>query len=328
MPIYGVTDYVECCLESVMAQTYNDIECIIVDDASLDDSIVKCEKMIASYRGSIKFSILHHEHNRGLSAARNTGTKAAVGDYVFYLDSDDKISSTCIENLLNPVLKNPSIEIVMGRINHFPVASQQRKVFTDQEFKSLEAVRDYAFGKKGYAVYSWNKLIRRDFLVKNQLFFQEGLLWEDLLWNFYLLKVLHHLYVISDVTYYYRTRPHSISTGTHRAVKCRSLDIIYETIADNLTEEDWGREAKYHYKGFQGYFIRNLRKPEAVVRAKRFKETLAEEHSSKEIRNLCILLWLSKTMLGRALVSNALKIRDKYLDAKIKNYKCHMETYQ
>ena len=92
IPVYQVSDYVERCLLSVMNQTYQNIECIIVDDCSTDDSVAKCDRLISTYKGPIKFQILHHERNRGLSAARNTGTDAATGEYIFYLDSDDEIT--------------------------------------------------------------------------------------------------------------------------------------------------------------------------------------------------------------------------------------------
>ena len=92
IPVYQVSEYVERCVCSVMAQSYPYLECIIVDDATQDDSIVKCEQLIAAYKGPIRFRILHHGQNRGLSAARNTGTKVATGDYLYYLDSDDYTS--------------------------------------------------------------------------------------------------------------------------------------------------------------------------------------------------------------------------------------------
>ena len=86
IPIYNVSAYVERCIRAVMMQTYTDFECILVDDASQDDSLAKCEKLIAAYEGPIRFSILWHQQNRGLSAARNTGTDAATGDYIIYID--------------------------------------------------------------------------------------------------------------------------------------------------------------------------------------------------------------------------------------------------
>ena len=93
IPVYQVSGYIERCIRSVMAQTFTDIECIIVDDASQDDSIEKCERLIGEYDGPIRFRILRHKENRGLSAARNTGAKAATGEWIFFIEI--KVYSIC-----------------------------------------------------------------------------------------------------------------------------------------------------------------------------------------------------------------------------------------
>ena len=98
IPIYNVEPYIEDCLQSVMRQTYRGMmECILVDDCGTDNSMKVAEQLIKIYNGPIDFKVLHHEHNRGLSAARNTGIDAACGDYVYFLDSDDWISDDCFE---------------------------------------------------------------------------------------------------------------------------------------------------------------------------------------------------------------------------------------
>ena len=104
IPIYNVETYIEECLQSVMRQTYKGmIECILVDDCGTDNSMKIMEQLIEVYNGPIEFKVLHHEHNRGLSAARNTGMDAACGDYVYFLHSDDWISDDCIERLTHPL---------------------------------------------------------------------------------------------------------------------------------------------------------------------------------------------------------------------------------
>ena len=104
IPVYNVAPYIGDCLRSVMRQSYKgDVECILVDDCGLDESIVIAEQMIAEYDGPIQFKILHHDHNRGLSAARNTGTLQAKGDWIYYLDSDDEITEDCIEKMMTVV---------------------------------------------------------------------------------------------------------------------------------------------------------------------------------------------------------------------------------
>ena len=115
IPVYNVAPYIEDCLKSVMMQTYKgEMECIIVDDCGTDDSIAIAEQMIAAYQGAIQFRMLHHERNKGLSAARNTGTIAATGDYIYYLDSDDEITEDCIEKLMAVAMHDPGIEMVQG----------------------------------------------------------------------------------------------------------------------------------------------------------------------------------------------------------------------
>ena len=120
IPVYKVEPYIERCVQSVMAQTYTDIECILVDDCSPDQSIAICERMLIEYHGPITFQILHHEQNRGLSAARNTGTNAANSDYIFYLDSDDEITHDCISLLVKETERHPGVELVQGGIKAIP----------------------------------------------------------------------------------------------------------------------------------------------------------------------------------------------------------------
>ena len=85
IPIYNVEPYVEKCIKSVISQTYNGtIECIMVDDCSSDNSMAIVDKVITDYDGPILFKIIHHDRNRGLSAARNSGIEVATSDYLFF----------------------------------------------------------------------------------------------------------------------------------------------------------------------------------------------------------------------------------------------------
>ena len=201
-----------------MNQTFSCIECIIVDDATRDDSIAKCERLIEKYEGPIKFHILHHQQNRGLSAARNTGTYAAIGDYIFYLDGDDEITPSCIERLVEPVKHDVTIEMVKGwavrRSVDETISPCNRQVRQqEKDYVSLEIVRNYFFSGL-FSVAAWNKLIKKNFLDRHQLYFKEGILWEDTLWTFFVMKHLCHLYTIPDITYYYFKRSDSITTAT------------------------------------------------------------------------------------------------------------------
>lgn len=126
IPVYNISDYIERCIRSVQGQSYIDMECLIVDDATQDDSIVKCEKLINEYDGPIRFRIIHHEVNRGLSAARNTGTAAAIGEYIYYVDGDDEILPYCIEKLMTIAQEHPDAEMVHGNSVMIPLDKRIR----------------------------------------------------------------------------------------------------------------------------------------------------------------------------------------------------------
>ena len=199
---------------------------------NVSDSIAKCEQMIVDYDGPIQFRILHHEHNRGLSAARNTGTDAATGDYILYVDSDDIISSDCVEKLMAPVLIDDRVEMVFGGWMRFSDNKpfELPKVFKRQKkfFNTKKEVRNYYYGQEGqFIAAAWNKLVSREFLNRHHLRFREGQLWEDVLWSFFVLKHLNYLYSIPDVTYFYYQRDDSISEGTDKKERLRHYNMIY-----------------------------------------------------------------------------------------------------
>lgn len=279
IPVYKVSAYVERCLKSVIKQTYNHFECILVDDASPDDSIARCERMIAAYEGPIRFRILRHQQNRGLSAARNTGTDAATGDYILYIDSDDLISDDCVERLMAPVLRDASIEMVYGGWMRF---SDQEAMELPSNFKTetrefctREAVRDFYFeGNRQFISGAWNKLISRDFLIRHQLRFREGQLWEDILWSYFVVKYLSHLYSLPDVTYFYYDRPMSISNGTDKTERLRHSSVISEIVSQNFTPGEESREAAHFLSALCHHFIRLPRSKERCATARRFARAL------------------------------------------------------
>ena len=93
IPVYNVAKYIERCLLSVLNQTWPDLEVILVNDCTPDNSMEIVRRVVASHPRGAVVRCLEHEENRGLSAARNTGISASVGDYLYFLDSDDYISA-------------------------------------------------------------------------------------------------------------------------------------------------------------------------------------------------------------------------------------------
>lgn len=260
IPVYNVEPYVEDCIRSVMRQTYTGpMECIVVDDCSTDNSIAVVGGAVSEYNGPIAFKVLHHEHNLGLSAARNTGTLQATGDYLYYIDSDDEITESCIETLVGKVLEYPDVEMVQGNVIHH--ITTKESVVLIKKIKSIVAktnaeARNCYYKYRQMNVNVWNKLIRRDFVMEHELFCKEGVLYEDQLWTFYLMKYLSKVAYEQKVTYHWKRRPFSITTGTDDKTKSIHYNIIYNDILNNLTEGYEKEEFDYVAKSICNLFVR------------------------------------------------------------------------
>ncbi len=291
-------------MKSVMKQTFDCFECIIVDDASPDDSIAKCEKMIEDYEGAIHFRILHHDKNRGLSAARNTGIDAATGDYLLFMDSDDQISSDSVEKLVAPVLKDDGIEMVIGEQLRFTddgLLENQKKSWRHQIYlQSLKDVRDFVFDDQNhFPPAAWNKLVSRKFVLQHQLLFKEGQIWEDFLWTFFVMKHLTHLYVIPDVTYFYYKRADSISYGTKKQELLTHWCVACSIISSNLTLGEESREASNYLWGFCHRYVRLPKNKDFHETAKRFSNALPFRKYYVEKMLLWVTCVLPRNRMGK-----------------------------
>lgn len=228
IPVYNVEEYIAECLHSVMRQTYTgEIECILVDDCGKDNSIALAEKFITGNKGNISFRILYHKRNRGLSAARNTGTEAATGDYIYYLDSDDYISDDCIETLTKP-LSIKDYDLVMGGVQTFGDDKDQKYLFNKaDEIIGNETIFS-AYADRLLYVMACNKLYKLSCLRANKVTFLEGQLHEDEMWTYKIMSCIDSLAICHSTTYFYRMRGGSI-IKTDNLANGRKADAYFET---------------------------------------------------------------------------------------------------
>lgn len=251
IPVYNVSDYIERCVLSVMNQTYQDLECIIVNDKTPDDSIEKCSSLINTYRGSISFKIINHSSNRGLSAARNTGTTEAIGSYIYHLDSDDEMTTDCIEKLVDAVKLYPEVQIVQGSAERVPQISHYDISFPND----IEYINDnnwirshyYCDGVKIPST-AWNKLIRTEFIRNHSLYFKEGLIHEDELWMYHVVKKLERCCFVKDITYIHYKTPNSImSTATSQRF-AHHWGAILNEVVETLDEPYYDNQLLFYLK--------------------------------------------------------------------------------
>lgn len=232
VPVYNVQDYVICCLESIAAQTYQgDMECILVNDCSTDQSSQLIEKFISSYQGRIEFKLLQHEHNQGLSASRNTGLKEARGELISFIDSDDWIEPNMYEELYKYLSNDPkALFVTSSIIADFPDKSESGYANTNM-YEEGGVIEPYHFLEQVLATKTnnaaWNKLYRKEFF---SIYFREGILCEDFMFFYDNCKVLigkdYHFVTTPKAFYHYFIRSGSIMRPDSQSPQQWYIDLL------------------------------------------------------------------------------------------------------
>lgn len=171
IPIYNVSHFIERCAESLMQQTLREVEYVFVDDATPDRSILILEKVIARYpkrKGQVR--IVHHETNKGLPAARNTGLALATGEYIFHCDSDDYVELDMLEQLYNAAKEKDADYVWCDWFLSYD--SNERYMVQPSYQTPSDALKGMLCGAMKYNV--WNKLVKRSLYVDNNISFPAG----------------------------------------------------------------------------------------------------------------------------------------------------------
>ena len=172
VPVYNVEKYLRRCVDSIIAQTYENIEVILVDDGSTDRSGNLCDE----YTHLDNRIQVIHKTNGGLSDARNTGLRTAKGDYILYIDSDDFVDEDIVEELLSGV--QPGTDIIVG--GYKKVFSDHMVMFTCDGVEHGKRYTSEEYLKRARIdVVVWGNLYRRNYLLENDLFFKKGFIHED-----------------------------------------------------------------------------------------------------------------------------------------------------
>ena len=241
IPIFNVAQFITRCLQSVAVQTYDDIECILVDDCGTDESMHIVEQFIHDYKGNINFRIVHHEQNRGISAARNTGIKTTDCDYIYFMDSDDAITPDCIETLTNLAKKYPEANYIQGEtISDSEILNNGKTDADVPEYCTERPLLEEIILEKTHRT-AWNKLIKRSFLINNALFFPEGIIMEDHYWTYFASKCATAVSFTHKGTYYYYINKDSLVNSPTKAsciIRYKSYMTITKVIINDLLQRN------------------------------------------------------------------------------------------
>ncbi len=206
VPVYNVEKYLHKCVDSIINQTYKDLEIILVDDGSPDN----CPKICDEYAQKDNRIKVIHKENGGLSSARNAGLQVAIGDYIAFVDSDDYIDEHMYEKLLD-ALKSSNADFCMCGDRTVDENGEEitRNNFSAKMYFIDEIIENFVLPLKTAA---WNKLYKREYIGENV--FPEGRVHgEDLVFQLSLLISETTMCVIPDVCYNYVKRSSSITTS-------------------------------------------------------------------------------------------------------------------
>ena len=209
VPVYNVEEYLDCCLNSLISQTYTNIEIILIDDGSTDFSGVKCDE----WKNKDSRIVVYHKPNGGLSSARNYGIERANGEYIAFVDSDDYINKEMYDVLLNEMTITNSDMAFCGyyvleghnkRSVNYNIKKGKTIILTGKNI-----IAGMVCGKPFHFTYSvWKNLYKKSVIGKIR--FEEGRLYEDTIFDIKLLPFVKKVAVVSVPLYVYRIRYNSI----------------------------------------------------------------------------------------------------------------------
>ena len=282
VPIYNVEKYLEKCINSLLSQTLEDIQIILVNDGSKDNSgnIAKeCEK-------NNKNRIIYVEkENGGLSDARNYGLKYATGDFIAFLDSDDYIEKNAYEEMYNKAIEENADYVECDFIWEFP-----NKIRVDKQYPYKNKKEMLSFVR----VVAWNKLIKRQLITDNNLEFPKGLRYEDVEFTYKLIPFINKFTYVDKPFIHYVQREGSIANvqNERTAEIFTVLDNVIEFYKKNNIYEKYRDELEYNYAR---YLLCSSLKRMCKIKDKTIREKLLTE--SWERLNLNFPNWKENVIL-------------------------------
>jgi len=210
VPVYNIEKYVSKCLESVINQTLDkeEYEIIIVDDSSTDEGLNLCKKKIKDF-DNVK--IVEHKKNMGLGSARNTGIKEANGEYLYFIDGDDYIDKSTLENLLKLAEKHKADIVTAGfkRVNENGDILFEENDYSNLVDDKYENLKIMLADQVTHT--AWGKLVKKSIFIDNDIWYPKGI-HEDIPVTYLLFWYADKIYVSDEISYYWVKRESSITS--------------------------------------------------------------------------------------------------------------------
>ena len=322
IPVYNVQSYLKDCVLSITSQTYQDIEVILVDDGSKDNSPAICDKLASNDK---RVRVIHKD-NGGLSDARNCGLKAVHGEYVVFLDSDDFwIGRDSLQKLVKIIADNKDIDFINFNCCYYYGDENFTKWVAFDNSLSKPTDSDFVIQKLvasgTFPMSACLKVISTKLLRQNELYFKVGLLSEDIPWFIDLLDCSSKSLFINEYIYAYRQ---NVGTSISRNFGEKNFDSLMSIIKNELDKLETRRftlETKNYIKSFLAYefciCLANINRLGKEEKNEKYKELLRYKWLLKykqnpKVRNVS----MAYSVLGIKAVEYLLRF---YINRKYKN---------
>ena len=273
VPCYNAEKYIHFCVKSILEQSYENWECLLINDGSADKTL----SILEEYAGKVNRFELFSQENKGLSATRNLGMDKANGDYVFFLDADDLLTENTLLNLVSELEVNTDIitgiVVTVNGENLTKISQLQHPKEGSILFQNDQQEVLICTMENGLAPVAQNRLFKRSFLERNNLKFKNGILHEDELWFFETMFRAKNIKFINQETYLYRTDNSESITKNVGDRNLESYLIIlenifnhyYKNINDSYTKAVVSRYLNYLKKLIIDFSIREKSKLSAAI---------------------------------------------------------------
>lgn len=283
VPVYNVEKYLNKCLESLVNQSYNDIEIIVINDGSTDNS----QEIIVEYAQKYPEKIKYFEkQNGGLSDARNFGLKKASGDYICFVDSDDYLDKNLFKDLQEYInLDNDMIKYKMIKVDekYREIEKIEGPIF---EPKSGEEAFNILYGTDIMLQPAWLYLYKRKFLEENNFDFPIGMYHEDFARTVLIMLKAKKIVSTNIYGYYYFQSSDSITRGNDKNKKLkRAMDMLkhYDYMEEKIKDYEISKETKENVKI---YYTNNIILKIEELDEKSQKEYINEIKKRKMLKNI------------------------------------------
>ena len=204
IPVYNVEKYIDRCLKSIISQNYDDLEIIVIDNGSTDSSGSICD----TYASEYSIISVYHIENHGVGAARNFGLSKARGEFIYFVDSDDYLVGNLFADFADKLVSDLDL-VVFSYYNSFEEdLTEKSRTEKSLPFKGnydkdgfIKIFKELFLSDMLYTV--WNKIYRREFLLENNLYFEQYELGEDVRFNLDVYRNVNKIYLSQDSYYVY-----------------------------------------------------------------------------------------------------------------------------